>query len=316
MKEDREEVFRKIRQLENKKVQTKAISMLSISKKFAPITISLLMVGLSLFLFLPAILQSMNTETNGTASVAEMSQQKEEEEYFTALFSIKDEENRIPLNLLFTYNQKKKRMNILSIMRDTYTEIPNHSDTDSYKKLSHAYLNGIEGAESVKVAVSNLFDLPIDYYAVMDLETFSAAVDSVDGIDYDLQEDVTVRAISQVAFDLKKGNQNLNGEEVIALLMDATEGKSLREEDQLNLIHAVINQTINVLTDTQLKQFTAKMEGNIPIDQLAESEIEQVSIHTLSLSDGMKNTMIDETFYIEFDNEFLHEVSKELTTFE
>lgn len=30
----------------------------------------------------------------------------------------------------------------------------------------------------------------------------------------------------------------------------------------------------------------------------------------------MKNAMIDEIFYIEFDKEFLHKVSEELTTFD
>lgn len=315
-KEDREEVFRKIRQAEKKKVHTAAYPLFSVSRKLAPLTISLLMVGLSLFLFFPSLFDSTGTETTGTAPVGEAAPQEEEEGYFTALFSIKDEEDRVPLNLLLAYDKKQKRMNILSIMRDAHMEMPNQDDPDAYKKLSHAYLNGSKGAESVKAAVSDLFDLPVDYYAVMDLETFSAAVDSVDGIVYDLPEDVTVRAISQVAFELEKGRRNLSGEEVVALLMDATVEKSLGAEDQLNLINSVIDQTIKEFSAEELKRYAAEMESNIPEDQLSWSGLDQISVQLLTLSDGMQNTMIDETFYIEFDEEFLHAIALELTTFD
>ena len=96
--------------------------------------------------------------------------------------------------------------------------------------MSHAYVNGSGGAEDVRTTVSNLFDLPIDYYAVIDLETLSTMIDSVNGIEYDLQEDIRVRAISTVAFEFKKGTHRLDGEEVVALLMDATVGNSLGED--------------------------------------------------------------------------------------
>jgi len=107
----------------------------------------------------------------------------------------------------------------------------------------------------------------------------------------------------------------LNGEEVVALLMDATVGRSLGEEDQLNLINAVINQTINVLPQTQLKRFTTKIEGNIPIEQLLENKMELPSIQLVSLIDGMIDSKIDEAYYIKFEKDFLNSISEELTTF-
>ena len=153
--------------------------------------------------------------------------------------------------------------------------------------MSFAYVYGSGGAENVRTTVSKLFDLPIDYYAVIDLETFSTMIDSVNGIDYDLQEDIRVRAISTVAFEFKKGTNRLNGEEVVALMMDATVGRSLDEEDLLNLINAVINKTINVMPQTQLKEFSTKIEGNISIEHLLENKMEIHSIQSVSLIDGM-----------------------------
>ena len=289
----------------------------SFSKKLAPLTVSLLVVGLCIFLFIPSILPENFNNENNVSNVSNASESVfQEDEFFTTLFTVKDDNNRIPINLLLTYSKDKKMMKVLSIPRDTYAPILDKNDgTTSYDKLTFAYDYGSGGAENVRTTVSKLFDLAIDYYAVMDLETFSSMIDSVNGIDYDLEEDIRVRAISRVAFEFKKGTNRLNGEEVLALMMDATVGRSLDEEDQLNLINAVINQTINVLPQTQLKQFTTKIEGNIPIEQLLENKMELPSIQSVSLIDGMIDSMVDEAYYIKFDKEFLNSVSEELTTF-
>ncbi|MDI7741294.1 LCP family protein [Lysinibacillus fusiformis] len=310
-KEDRDQVFEQLNKMENNDPHNK--SLVSISKQFSILAASVLVAGLCVFLFMPSILPgNFNHENNESNTSVLVSQ---EEKYFTALLTVKDENNRIPVNLLLAYSKEKNMIKFLSIPRDTYAPISDKDNTAPYDKLSHAYVNASGSAEEVRTTVSNLFDLTIDYYAVIDLETFSALVDSVNGIEYDLQEDIKVRAISQVSFDFKKGTHRLNGEEVAALMMDAAVGKSLDEEDQLNLLNAVISQTTNTLPLEQLKQFTAKIEGNFPIDQLFQSKMKLPQIQTVSLADGMKDTMIDESYYIEFDKGYLNSVSEELTTF-
>ncbi len=313
-KEDREKVFEQLHKMKKNHIQKK--SLVSISKKLAPLTASLFAVGLCLLFFIPTVLEgNINNENNGTDS-NEVGSQAKVDENFTTLFMVKDENNRIPINLLLTYSKDKKMMKVLSIPRDTYAPISDKNDgTTSYDKLTFAYKYGSGGAENVRTTVSKLFNLTIDYYAVIDLETFSTLIDSVNGIDYDLQEDIQVRAISRVAFEFKKGTNRLNGEEVVALMMDATGGRSLDKEDLLNLIRAVINKIENEIPQTQLKQFTTKIEGNIPIEQLRENKMELHSIQSVSLIEGMKNVMIDGAYYIKFEKDFLNSVSEELTTF-
>lgn len=316
-KEDRNKVFQKIHNPEQKDY-TKKKSLISFSKKFAPLTVSLLVVGLCIFLFIPSTLQGNITNEIKENNVGNASESifKEDELFMTTLLTVKDDNNRIPINLLLTYSKEKNMMKVLSIPRDTYAPILDQESTTPYEKLSHAYVNGSGGAEDVRTAVSDLFDLTIDYYAVIDLETLSEMVGSISGIEYELQEDIRVRAISTVAFELKKGTNRLNGEEVVALLMDATVGGSLNEEDQLNLINAVINQTTNGLTETQFKQFTTEIESNFPIEQLFEKEKELPSIQLVSLKDGMIGSKIDEAYYIKFEQDFLTSITDELSTFE
>ncbi|QTD42622.1 LCP family protein [Sporosarcina sp. Te-1] len=312
-KEDRSNVFEQIHKMEEKLQPEKKTR-----GKLVPLTVSVLMMSLCIILFIPSILQGNVSNINsGTASNDVTGPVAQNNPYFTALFSVKDEENRVPVNLLLSYNKDKKILKVLSIPRDTYAPIVEKDGTTSYEKMTFAYVNGAGGAESVKTTVSKLFDIPIDYNAVMDLETFSTMIDSVNGIEYDLQENIRVRAISSVAFEFQRGTNHLNGEEVLALLMDATtSGNSyLDEKDLLNLIRDIINKTKNDIPPTQLKQFTTKTEGNILMEQLLESEMELSSVKLVSLKDGMKNEMIDKKYYITFEKDFLHGAAEELTTF-
>ncbi|MGE7090322.1 LCP family protein [Lysinibacillus sp. NPDC048646] len=314
-KEDRNEVFEQIHKLE-KNNNTQKKSLVSSSKKFAPLTVSLLVVGLCMFLFLPLIFPGNFNEESNTS--VENEPVVEEAGFLTTLITVKSKEmdNRIYLNLLLTYSKDKKMMKVLSIPHNTYAPIAANNDgTTLYDKLLFAYNFG--GAENVRTTVSKLLDLPIDYYAVIDLETISTLIDSVNGIDYDLQEDNRVRAITRVAFDFEKGPHRLNAEEVVALMMAATvgEGSNLGEENLLNLISAVINKTKNEIPQTQLKELTTKIEANTSIDHLLENKIEINSVKSLSISEGIKSEMIDSKYYIMFEKGFLNSISEELTTF-
>ena len=309
--EDRNEVFERIHKLDT--TYEKKTSL--IAKRIAPLTASLVVAGLCMFLFAPSILPGNNVNEGITSTDNASGLVVQENEVLTTLVTVKDDNNRIPINLLLTYHKEKNILKVLSIPRDTHAPILGTEKTTPYDKLSHAYVNGSGGAEDVRAALSSLFDLPIDYHAVIELETLSTMVDSVNGIEYDLREDIRVRAISKVAFDFQKGTHRLNGEEFVALLMDATVGNALAEEEQLTLINAFINQTMKGLPAAQLKQFTAQIEGDLPIEQLVEDEKEIPSIQLVSLIDGMVGSKIDEAYYIKFKKDFLNSVTEELTTF-
>ena len=311
-KEDRLKVFEQLRELDENP-QTNKKSFIS-PKKFAPLTVSLLVVGVCMLLFLPPILRgNFNGESN--ISVASDSANKEEK-ILTTLITVKSEEmdNRIPLNLLLTYSKKKKMMKVLSIPSETYAPIADNDDgTALYDKLLFAYRVG--GAENVRTTVSKLLDLPIDYYAVIDLETISTLIDSMDGIDYDLPEDISVRAISRVAFEFKKGPNRLNGEQTVSLMMAATEGRKLDEENLVNLMSAVMDKTQNEIPPAQLNELFTQIEANTSFNPLLENKMGINSVKLISISAGIIDDMIDGKYYMRFEEDFLHSISEELTTF-
>lgn len=325
-KEDRNQVFEQIHKLEKNNAKKK--SLFSTSKKFVPLTASLLVVSLCVFLFIPSILPENFTKeysssnfNKGSNSGDPSGSVVEEAEFSTTLITVKSREmdNRIYLNLLLTFNKDKKMMNVASLPHGTYAPVAEKDDgTTLYDNLLFAYRYG--GAENVRTTVSKLLDFPIDYYAVIDLETISTLIDSTNGLDYDLQEDIRIRAITRAALNFEKGTHRFNGEEVVALMMAATEGDSLDEEDLLKLMNDVMNKTEEEIPLTQLKELFSQIEANASLDNLLDNHIEINSTKSVSISDGMIADAIivsstEGKHFYRFEKDFLNSVLEELTTF-
>ena len=69
--------------------------------------------------------------------------------------------------IVMAVNPKLKTTKMVSIPRDTYTEIIGHGTTD---KLNHAYAFG--GIQMSLDSVENLLDIPIDYVTEVNMEGF------------------------------------------------------------------------------------------------------------------------------------------------
>lgn len=80
--------------------------------------------------------------------------------------------------MLLTVNPNTERTSIVSIPRDTYTEIIGRGTMD---KINHAYAFG--GTSMTVNSVQNLFDIPVDYYVSVNMESMQQIVDAVGGID-------------------------------------------------------------------------------------------------------------------------------------
>ncbi|MCG7344483.1 LCP family protein [Sporosarcina sp. ACRSL] len=321
-KEDRKAVFEQIHKLEKNDVRK--ISAVPSSKKLLPLTASLLVVSLCIFLFIPSIFpenanQAYISNDFNTASTSSDASESavEEAEYLTTLLTVKSKEmdNRIYLNLLLTYHKDKKMMKVVSLPHGTYAPVAENADgTALYDNLLFAYQYG--GAENVKTTVSKLLDFPINYYTVIDLETISALIDSVNGIEYNLQEDIRIRAITNVAFDFEKGTHRFDGEEVVALMMAATEGTSLDEKDLVNLLNAVMTKTEDELPLPQLKELLTQVEANTSLDYLVDHQLEINAVESLSVSEGMiADAIIEGKHFYRFEEDFLDAVLEELITF-
>jgi LCP family protein required for cell wall assembly len=137
--------------------------------------------------------------------------------------------------IAMTVNPEKQSMQMVSIPRDTRTEIVGKGFDD---KINHAYAFG--GTEMALATVENFLDIPIDYYIKVDMESFKEIVDSVGG--------VTVNnpfSFSDGGYTFSEGEISLNGSQALAysrMRKKDPRGDFGRQDRQKQIIMAVIQK--------------------------------------------------------------------------
>ncbi|MDN4620596.1 LCP family protein [Paenibacillus sp. PsM32] len=119
-----------------------------------------------------------------------------------------DSNGRSDSMMVATIDPVTKKAYLMSILRDTYVDIPGHGSS----RLNAAYSYG--GVELAKETVSNLLGIPIDYYVTIDFEGFKTLVDTIGGVEIDVEKDMNYTdGGDQHRYDihLTKGLQHLDG---------------------------------------------------------------------------------------------------------
>ena len=146
--------------------------------------------------------------------------------------------------IVLTVNPQAESVKMLSIPRDTRTEIVGHGTVD---KINHAYAFG--GTEMTIDTVEAFLDIPIDYFVEINMEGFEDIVDALDGVTVNNTLDFTYGGVH-----FAKGEITLNGEEALLysrMRKQDPNGDFGRQARQRQVIEAIIKKgaTISSLTN-------------------------------------------------------------------
>jgi polyisoprenyl-teichoic acid--peptidoglycan teichoic acid transferase len=183
----------------------------------------------------------------------------------------REEDNgRTDSMLVITVNPEKKTTKIVSIPRDTRTELIDKDNPSKKRvdKINHAYAYG--GIEMSIDTVENFLNIPIDYYVQVNMEGFKDIVDAVGGIDVDNQYAFELDGVS-----LKTGPQHLNGTKALQyarMRMEDPRGDIGRGERQREVISKIIDKGKSLSTLTNYDDILGALENNIKTN-LTLSEI-------------------------------------------
>ncbi|MED0977704.1 LytR family transcriptional regulator [Bacillus paranthracis] len=158
--------------------------------------------------------------------------------------------------MLFTLNPDKKSMKILSIPRDSYTEIVGKGTKD---KINHAYAFG--GINMAVKTVENFLDIPIDHYIEVNMLGFQDIVDAVGGVEVNNDMDFTYEGIHY-----KQGNIHLNGMEALhysRMRKLDSRGDFGRQMRQRQVIQAVIKKGASVSSLASYGDVLKAIEKNV-----------------------------------------------------
>ncbi|MFP3510731.1 LytR family transcriptional regulator [Peribacillus sp. SIMBA_075] len=213
--------------------------------------------------------------------------------------------------IVLTVNPQKKSVKMLSIPRDTRTEIVGHGTQD---KINHAFAFG--GAKMSMDTVENFLDIPIDYYMKINMEGFKDIVDAVGGVTVQNDLDFTSDGIH-----FAKGSHTLNGKEALAysrMRHDDPNGDFGRQSRQRSIIEAVIREGASVSSLTKYNDvFDAlgnNIQTNLTFDDMMDIQknYRDASKSITQSSINGKGTKIDGIYYYIVSDEEKEKVQSEL----
>lgn len=173
--------------------------------------------------------------------------------------------------MLVNFNPTTAKINILSIPRDTKVLINKRT-----AKINAAYPLG--GAEQAVECVSNLLGIDIKYYIYVDTSTFRDVIDKLDGVSYNVPEDMNYDdPIQNLHIHLQKGPQVLDGEKAEQYMRFRQsnsgrvttnyDGSDLKRIDaQQNFIKELIRQKVNLKYITKMNDILNVVFSGIDTD--------------------------------------------------
>ncbi|MDE9900095.1 LCP family protein [Staphylococcus pseudintermedius] len=225
------------------------------------------------------------------------------------------ENARTDAMILSTMNPDKHQIRLVSIPRDTLSYTP---EVGYYDKITHAHAYG--GPEASMRTVEANLNVPVDYYVRINMEAFAKTVDELGGIEYDVPYDLNEpNTMDKGRIKLKKGKQQLNGDEVLAVTRTRKQDSDLkRGQRQMEVLKILFKKAQDTKSLHKLDDII-EIVGKNSKHNLSYSEIKALATNYLAndvdiQSQQLKgeNELLNGIYYINPDVDNLIETSNTL----
>ena len=190
------------------------------------------------------------------------------------------DQGRSDTMMVVTVNPHTQQSTIVSIPRDTYTEIAGRGTMD---KINHAYAFG--GTSMAVNTVQKLFDIPIDYYVSINMEGLEQIVDALGGIT--LVPDSTFQ---QSGYSFTQGEETqLDGGAALAysrMRKQDPEGDYGRQKRQRQVVMAIVDEVVSIESILNYRSVLSVLDQNMATNMTFD---EMVTIFT-NYRDASGNT--------------------------
>lgn len=209
----------------------------------------------------------------------------------------KGDKGRADSLIVMTVNPKKKSVEMVSVPRDTRTEIIGKGTKD---KINHSYTFG--GVEMTMATVEHFLDIPIDYYIKVNMESFRDIVDAVGGVTVD-----NPFAFTYEGTHFPKGKITLDGEKALKysrMRYDDPRGDFGRQDRQKQIIQGIIEKGASFSSLTNYNNVLASIgkniKTNLTFDEMKEiqANYKEARHHIEQLHITGNGKMIDGTYYL------------------
>lgn len=216
--------------------------------------------------------------------------------------------------IVMTVNPTLQSTKLISIPRDTYTEIAGKGLKD---KINHAYAFG--GMEMSIESVENLLNIPIDYVVQLNMDSFIEIIDAMGGVSI---YNSTSFTLGDMAFP--QGTLDLNGNEALAYIRMRKEdvaGDFGRQDRQRQIIDSLLQKaaTLDTLLQHQaiLETIRNHVRTNMTFEEMLDIQKQYrnaiSTVESIPFEKGEGKRM-DGIWYYFLDEAELAKVQNELQT--
>ncbi|WML57109.1 LCP family protein [Neobacillus sp. PS2-9] len=207
-----------------------------------------------------------------------------------------EKKSRSDAIMVAQYDPHIKMGKIVTIMRDSYVEIP--SENRHYNKINNAYYLG--GPELLRQTIKNNFDIDVKHFITIDFIGFIKVIDMVapKGIEVNVDQKI----IEDMRLNIKPGVQRLHGKELLSYVRFRHDklsdfGRVQRQQEvlaslknefteQLSSVNGVMKlptigeEMIHYIdTDMDFKTFVS-LCGNVLFNQVKDVETIRIPVPT------------------------------------
>ena len=160
--------------------------------------------------------EDQQTQQDGTAedsdaiqTISNGRERKSKYCYSILLYGVDNDAGGSDTNMLMRFDAVNKTVDVVSLPRDTLMS--------NGHKLNSSYNNG--GTEKLRSNIEDMLGVPVDFYVSVDLKGFITLIDQIDGVDFDVPEDMDYDDPYQdLHIHFKKGLQHLNGQQAMEVV--------------------------------------------------------------------------------------------------
>ena len=160
--------------------------------------------------------EDQQTQQDGTAedsdaiqTISNGRERKSKYCYNILLYGVDNDAGGSDTNMLMRFDAVNKTVDVVSLRRDTLMS--------NGLKLNSCNNNG--GTEKLRSNIEDMLGVPVDFYVSVDLKGFITLIDQIDGVDFDVPEDMDYDDPYQdLHIHFKKGLQHLNGQQAMEVV--------------------------------------------------------------------------------------------------
>jgi len=184
-----------------------------------------------------------------------------------------NKKNEIPRSdsmMVVSLNPVKKKIHVFSILRDTYTDIPEHGKNRINTAVTH-------GPKTAIRAVSDLLGIPVQFYVYTDFQGFIKLVDAVGGVDFHVEKDMTYESKAdnhEYDIHLKEGEQHMDGKTALQYVRfrhDALSdySRTKRQRDFANAVVEKMKSTTSIMKlPSILEEVSPYIDTNLSVTDM------------------------------------------------